>query len=250
MFRSSRLVVPLVTAILLSWPLAPAAQAQFGVAPEDWIAQVFGTDAEIFDQASDTYGEPGIYDQAGGHPWKGITDFTVRVDGSGNPQGGNASNVRVDVPVGLVPNPTVFPRCPRLLFDAGSCPPDTQIGIEELTVKDGPVIAEVRVPLYNVEIQPDQVSLFGFRPADAPVVAGLASIAGIHPVYIVGGVRDEPSFFGPHDTGLFFTIDDAPESPAVLRSKLTFWGVPGDPAHNAQRGQSCATPIQPGKSVV
>ena len=226
--------------------LAPAAHAEFGVDPDDWIAQVFGTDAEVFDVASDEYGEPGIFDQAGGHPWKGITDFTFRTDGSGNPDGGNASNIRVDVPAGLVPNPTLFPRCPRVLFDgAGSCPPDTQIGIEELTVKEGPVVARVRVPLYNVEIAPDQVSLFGFRPADAPAVAGLAAIADVNPVYIVGGVRDQPSQFGPHDNGLFFTIDDAPETPAVLRSKLTFWGVPGDPVHNGQRAQSCATVLAP-----
>jgi hypothetical protein len=235
----------MLTAVLA---LAPAADAQFGVAPEDWIAQVYGSDVDghaIEDTATDQYGVDGIYDQAGGHPWKGITDFTFRTDGSGNPQGGNAARIRVDVPVGLVPNPTLFPRCPRVMFDAGSCPTDTQIGIEELTVKEGSVIARARVPLYNVEIAPDQVSLFGFRPADAPAVAGLASLAGVHPVYIVGGVRDAPSIFGPHDTGLFFTIDDAPEQPAVLRSKLTFWGVPGDPVHNAQRGPSCVTVLAP-----
>jgi hypothetical protein len=240
------LVLSALVALLLA---APAAQAQFGVDPEDWIAQVYGGDDDghdIEDTASDQYGVDGIYDQAGGHPWKGITDFTFRTDDSGNPQGGNASNIRVDVPAGLVPNPALYPRCPRALFDgAGSCPPDTQIGIEELTVKEDTVVARVRVPLYNVEIAPDQVSLFGFRPADAPAVAGLASLAGVHPVYIVGGVRDQPSQFGPHDNGLFFTIDDAPESPAVLRSKLTFWGVPGDPVHDDQRAQSCATVLAP-----
>jgi hypothetical protein len=236
--------IVLVTILALS-VAAPGAQAQFGVDPEDWIAQVYGTDFETETQATQEYGQVGIYDQAGGHPWKGITDFSLRLDGAGAPQGGNPSNIRVDVPVGLVPNPTIFPRCPRAMFDAGSCLPDTQIGIEELTVKERPVVARLRVPLYNVEIAPDQVSLFGFRPADVPAVVGLASIAGIHPVYIVGGVRDQPSQFGPHDNGLFFTIDDAPATPQVLRSKLTFWGVPGDPAHNGQRAQSCADAITP-----
>ena len=236
----------LLVAIVALLTAAPAAQAQFGVDPEDWIAQVYGTDFETESQATQEYGQVGIYDQAGGHPWKGITDFRFRrTSPTGDPQGGNASNIRVDVPAGLVPNPTIFPRCPRAMFDAGSCLPDTQIGIEELTVKEGPVVASLRVPLYNVEIAPGEVSLFGFRPADAPGVVGLASAAGIHPVYIVGGVRDAPSQFGPHDNGLYFTIDDAPASPAVLRSKLTFWGVPGDPVHNAQRGQSCATLVDP-----
>jgi hypothetical protein len=243
MRRRAATLVPIFVLLLLA--AAPGAQAQFGVDPDKWIAQVYGTDFETEAQATQEYGQVGIYDQAGGHPWKGITDFVFRTDGMGNPQGGNASNIRVDVPAGLVPNPTIYPRCPRVMFDVGSCLPDTQIGIEELTVKEGPVVARLRVPLYNVEIAPDQVSLFGFRPADAPGVVGLASAAGIHPVYIVGGVRDQPSQFGPHDTGLFFTIDDAPATPHVLRSKLTFWGVPGDPAHNGQRAQSCADAITP-----
>jgi len=225
---------------------APSANAQFGVDPDDWIAQVFGTNAEVFDVASDQYGEPGIYDQAGGHPWKGITDFSVRTDGSGNPQGGNVENIRVDVPAGLVPNPTIFPRCARAVFLVGGCPPTTQIGIEELTIKEGPVVARIRVPLYNLEIATGEVSVFAFHPADAaPLVPLIGSLAGLAPVFIVGGVRDQPSQFGPHDNGLYFTIDDAPESPALLASKLTFWGVPGDAVHDAQRDEACAETLAP-----
>ncbi len=225
---------------------APSAHAQFGVDPEDWIAQVFGSNTEVFDVATQTYGQNGIFDQAGGHPWKGITDFSMRLDGSGNPQGGNPTRVRVDVPVGLVPNPTLFPRCPRALFDAGTCPPDTQIGIEEIDIKEGPAVARVQVPLYNLEIEPDQVSVFALSAADAaPLVPAIGGLAGIAPTFIVGGVRDQPSAFGPHDTGLFVTIDDVPASPAIRRSKLTFWGVPGDPDHNAQRDQACATVLEP-----
>jgi hypothetical protein len=243
----SRAAYVALIALLVALIAAPAAHAQFGVDEEDWIAQMFGSDAEVFDVATQTYGEDGIFDQAGGHGWKGITDFTMRLDGD-TPAGGNAANVRVDVPAGLVPNPTIFPRCPRAVFDSDPslCPADTQIGIEELEIKEGPVIARVRVPLYNVGINPDEVSLFGFHPADAaPLVPLIGSLEGLDPVYIVGGVRDQPSIFGPHDVGLYFTIDDAPESPTVLSSKLTFWGVPGDPVHNAQRKQACATGITP-----
>lgn len=225
---------------------APSAQAQFGVDPEDWIAQVFGSNNEVFDEATDTYGVDGIFDQAGGHPWKGITDFTMRVDGMGNPVGGNPSKVRVDVPKGLVPNPTLFPRCPKALFDAGTCPPDTQIGKEEIEIKEAAVVARIQVPLYNLEIAPDQLSVFALSAADAaPLVPAIGSLAGVTPTFIVGGVRDEGSTFGPHDYGLFFTIDDVPESPTILRSKLTFWGVPGDPVHDAERDQTCATVLAP-----
>lgn len=250
--RAALLALALSTALLIA---APAAQAQFGVDPDDWIAQVFGSDTEVFDEATETYGEDGIFAQAGGHPWKGITDFTMRLDGSGNPEGGNAGRIRVDVPPGLVPNPAIFPRCARVVFDSDPslCPPDAQIGIEEITIKEGSAVVRAQVPLYNVEIEPDEVALFGFHAADAaplaPAVTG--ALAGLDPVYIVGGVRDEATprpdggVFGPHDNGLFFTIDDAPETPHVLRSKLTFWGVPGDVDHDLQRGQACATVLAP-----
>jgi hypothetical protein len=225
---------------------APAAHAQFGVDPANWKAQVFGSDTEVFDVATQTYGQNGIFDQAGGHPWKGITDFTMRLDGTGTPQGGNPGRVRVDVPAGLVPNPTLFPRCSQAFFEAGTCPPDTQIGIEEIEIKEGPAVARVQVPLYNLEITPDRVSLFAFDAADAaPLIPAIGGLAGLDPTYIVGGVRDQPSSFGPHDTGLFFTIDDVPATPSIRRSKLTFWGVPGDPVHNLQRDQACATPLEP-----
>jgi hypothetical protein len=235
-----------MAAALALLAVAPAAQAQFGVDPDDWVAQVYGNDVETEVVATQEYDTLGIYDQAGGHPWKGITDFTMRTGPDGNPDGGNPANIRVDVPVGLVPNPTIFPRCPRPVFDAdpSDCHPDTQIGVEELTIKELAVVAEIRVPLYNVGINADEVSMFGFHAADAaPKVPQIASLADLHPVYIRGGVRDEPSIFGPHDVGLYFTIDDAPATPAVLRSKLTFWGVPGDPVHDAQRNNACVTSL-------
>jgi hypothetical protein len=253
----SRAGLPLLAlmALLALLLAAPSAHAQFGVDPDAWIAQVYGGDDDghdVEDTASDQYGVDGIYDQAGGHPWKGITDFTFR-DTAGDtrsPDGGNVENLRVDVPAGLVPNPTIFPRCARALFLISGCPPNTQIGIEELTVQEGTgltaVRARIRVPLYNLEIGPGEVSVFAFHPADAaPLVPGIAGLAGLNPVFIVGGVRDQPSQFGPHDNGLFFTIDDAPESPALLASKLTFWGVPGDPAHDAQRDEACAAILAP-----
>ncbi|MEX1142772.1 MAG: hypothetical protein WD993_02115 [Thermoleophilaceae bacterium] len=245
--RTGLLALVLSLALLAG---APAAHAQFGVDPDDWIAQMFGSDADVFDVATDTYGEDGIYAQAGGHGWRGITDFTMRRDGSGNPDGGNAASIRVDVPVGLVPNPAIFPSCDRVVFDndPSLCDTDSQIGTEELTIKEGTTVVRVQVPLYNVEIEPDEVALFGFHAADAAPLVPLIgdAVLGLHPVEIVGGVRDHPSIFGPHDTGLYFTIDGAPETPHVLRSKLTFWGVPGDPDHNSQRDQACATLVDPG----
>lgn len=232
--------------------IAPAAQAQPQIS--NWRAQVYDSDATTEAQEIDA----NVFTQAGGHPYIGVTDFSL----TGATQADNVATIRVDVPPGLVPNPTIYPRCSLVQLQLGnSCPTNSQIGTEQLTISTPaiPVPVTIKVPLYNIEIEEDQVSRFGFNPADAAIVPGLGpalAALGLHEVEIIGGVRDSvadanPAGSGenplPADNGLFFRIDVSPTTPALLRSKLTFWGTPGDPAHSAELGQSCivAPPITP-----
>jgi hypothetical protein len=234
-------------------------------------------------------GGTGIYELAGGHPWIGVTDFSFnRTTPTGPPAGGNVEQLRVDIPPGLMPNPRAFARCTDDQLEALSCPLESQIGSEELKLYIQGIAAlgdiTLHVPLYNLTPlsnpedegpRRDTVARFGFHPAEAieaisplptlpplppplntllpTALQALANgLANLHSVHIVGGVRDEPSTFGPFDYGLYFTIDHLPAydsgnpaSPGVLRTNLTFWGAPGDPAHNAPapgqrgRGVSC-----------
>jgi hypothetical protein len=238
-----RLVVGtmLVGGLLLA---APAAQAQFAIG--DWRAQVYDSNATTEAQEIDA----NVFDQAGGHPYIGVTDFSLAGTATDN-----VSSVRVDVPAGLVPNPELTPHCSLTQLGTNLCPTSSQIGTEQLTITIGSlgVDATLKVPLYNIEIEDDQVARFGFNPGDATGVPGLGgalAALGLQPVEIVGGVRDSlaeanPSGAGPNqlpaDNGLFFRIDDTPATPSVLRSKLTFWGTPGDPGHSTEVGQSCIT---------
>ncbi|NLT06179.1 MAG: hypothetical protein GXY03_07690 [Solirubrobacterales bacterium] len=261
---------------------APTAQAQqFGI--ESFTGMVFADDARDRSDAytntgtpggrtTDAYPDPGtggtgIYELAGGHPYIGVTDFSFnRESPGGPPAGGNVDNLRVDIPRGLMPNPRAFDRCTEAELQAHNCPVSSQIGTEELTLYIGALHAltgdiTLQIPLYNMTPlsnpeggeQEDVVARFAFDPAEAgealagiPALSGLvAALLDLHPVHIVGGVRDEPSGFGPFDYGLYFTIehlpayDGGPTSPGVLRTNLTFWGAPGDPAHDAERGVSC-----------
>jgi hypothetical protein len=213
--------------VLVLLAAAPAAEA-FEIV--NWRAQVYESEDEVDDN---------VFSQAGGHPYIGVTDFTL--DGTEN-----ARNIRVDVPPGLVPNPDLTPRCAMADLATGDCPSEAQIGTEQLTIREGGVDTAVKVPLYNMEIEDHQVSRFAFNPADAAGLVG--ALGALHPVEIIGGVRDSaaesnPPGSGEHqfpaDLGLFFTIGDAPAAPAVVRSKLTFWGVPGDPVHAGELGESC-----------
>jgi hypothetical protein len=241
---------------------ASAAQAQeFGIS--GWRAQVYDSDATAEAQEIDA----NVFNQAGGHPFIGVTDFTLT--GTTPPTSDNVENLRVDVPAGLVPNPDLTPRCSDAQMELSLCPSASQIGTEDLTLElrsiPG-VEATLHLPLYNMEIEEDQISRFAFNPADASGVPGtglLLSALGLHQADIVGGVRDSAdianppghdAFQYPVDHGLFFTINDIPQTTSVVRSKLTFWGIPGEPAHaplgvplsftpTSTIGQACITGI-------
>jgi hypothetical protein len=296
--RNVRLALIALSAVAALLMFSAAADAQapdgFGIVrgptllQDGWIAQVFADPSRTVTNAysntldpdswDDPYpvpgeGVPGVYELAGGHPFIGVTDFSMIRVPDGPPVGGNVDHLRVDVPPGLVPNPNAFDRCTDEELKKSTCPVSSQIGTEELRiwVEDlesltGDVV--LRVPLYNMTPlsnpadapQQDVPARFGFNPAEAgeaivavPALGELVgSVVGLEPVHIVGGVRDAPSVFGPHDYGLFFTIDHLPhydpddgKSPGVLRSDLTFWGAPGDAAHNDQRGKSCLITEKP-----
>jgi len=286
---TSTLAVVLISAL----GVAPAADAQFGIVrnadpfQDGWIAQSFADDARVTTNAysntgggkNDSYPVPGtgtgVYELAGGHPFIGVTDFTLRRDDpNGPPTGGNPETVRVDIPRGLVPNPGQFTRCDDTQLSTASCPLSSQIGTQQMTVyiEDlAPLVGDItlEVPLYNLtplnnpaDTPREEVpARFGFNPAEVaeailptdplpnPLAPLLEALAGLGPIHIVGGVRDEPNVFAANDYGLFFTIDHLPlydpddgASPGVIRSNLTFWGLPGDQAaHSDQYGQSCAT---------
>jgi hypothetical protein len=173
------------------------------------------------------------FQQAGGRPTFGVTDFTFATDGAGEPVG-NTSTIRVDIPAGLTPDPVAVPTCTDAQLTAEACPVESQIGVQRLTIRGtitglGRQTIDVRIPLYNMVRLPGQVARFAFNPAQAP---GSDLLAGDKdPIEIVGGVRSD-------DNGLFFTISGLPADPALVRSKLVFWGVPGDPSHDPERTQA------------
>jgi hypothetical protein len=228
---------------------APSAHA-FGILEGDtgFRGSVFAGEFED-ETTAYTVDGTGIYDQAGGHPYKGITDFIL----TGTTED-NVDNLRVDIPPGLVPNPNGFAKCSELALTASTCPRAAQIGMVEIDAQLSGTPLHLVLSLYNVEPRADDVARFGFNPLDVLLIPGVGVLAGalnaLHPVYIVGGVRDSASISNPvgsgpvmfaPDNGLFFTISDIPETLALIQSKLTFWGTPGAAAHDDQRAESCVS---------
>jgi hypothetical protein len=185
----------MVVAVLLLVAASPA-HATFGVS----------LTAAVSDNASNPV------TQAGAHPYQGVTDIAF----SGNE---SVSDIRVDLPPGLISNPQAVPACDT---DVSSCPPETQVGVEEVTATVLLATTVYQAPIYNMKT--DGLSDFAFS---IPVLAPRTDI--------IGGVRDTT------DSGLFFTITGIQAIPLgrITRSTLTFWGVPSDASHDTQRGQSC-----------
>jgi len=204
--------------------VAPSAHAAFGIA--SFEAKVTNVD------------ENDHYEPAGGHPHFGITDILFNTTADGTPDG-NVEDLRVDPPPGLVSNPQALAQCTDTQRTTTGCPPETQLGTEELrAVVDG-IFLRLKVPFYNMTFDDTQVSRFGFNPEKAgdalgPLPTEVVSATGaLAPVDIIGGVRWES------DYGVYFTISDTAASPEVISSKLKFFGVPASSVHNAERGEAC-----------
>jgi hypothetical protein len=155
--------------------------------------------------------------QAGAHPDLRV-HFDFPFDQASGLLEGNAKDVRLDLPVGMVGDPTVVPQCAvNLLVPTGTpfnpqCPPETQIGIASVSQTPGGV---AKVPVYNMEHSPDVPGLFGFDYLTVPI-------------FIQPQVRAS-------DYGISSQSAQISQAKTIYGADITIWGVPADPSHDAQR---------------
>jgi uncharacterized repeat protein (TIGR01451 family) len=152
--------------------------------------------------------------QAGSHPYELTVplDFnTVQPEEEPEPAGGEARNITVNLPPGLIGDPQATPRCQRQQFDARRCPADTQIGFD--TADTGP--EPQSLPVYNLVAPPGLPAQFGF------------TLVGIS-TFLDASVRSGG------DYGITEHVEDLAQR-EVLFNSLTIWGVPAEPSHNALR---------------
>jgi len=241
--RDARRVTLVVASTLVALAFAaPAAQADFGVAPGNFQAGVLvkdttqfpgGASCDIGDAITSppTQRSMSLYaTQAGSHPFCGFTSFAVNTT-NGTPDG-TLKDVRVDLPAGLVPDPQAVPDCPAAAGAAvTSCPASTQVGQITLTADVlGSPMTFSNVPVYNVAPPAGAPADFAFT-----VTLPLIPIPVVTRVDIVGGVRDAPQGGSaddlgqtmPGDYGEYFTISNLPSSTPTISSTLTFFGDPG-----------------------
>jgi hypothetical protein len=167
--------------------------------------------------------------QAGAHP-----DFTFTFDIAKDPESkpnvfglkdGYAStrDVRIELPPGLIGNPNVLgepQQCTMLdlstvLEPEGGCPNGSQVGIT--TVYAYGLTTAFREPVYMM------------TSPGGDVVARLAFIAGVYPIFVDAKVRSEG------DYGLTLEVLNAPTVARLIKSEATTWGVPADHSHDTER---------------
>jgi hypothetical protein len=170
--------------------------------------------------------------QAGSHVFQLTTTFTLNQTADANPVQ-LAKDLHFKLPAGLVGNPTPFPRCTLAQFNTLStavgalndCPANTAIGVAIITI-NGAVIGHPHgadtfsVPMFNVEPSVGEPARFGFELLRAPVFLDTAVRTG-------------------EDYGVTVNVSNITQAAAFIKSEVTFWGVPGDPRHDQQRGWNC-----------
>ena len=156
--------------------------------------------------------------QAGSHPYEFTTSFafnTVRNGVSLLPASGEARDVEVELPPGLVGNPTAVPQCTREQFNThyqGACPNASQVGEVQITFGGGGYLTE---RLYNMVPPPGKPAEFAFN------------LEGVN-TFLDSAVRSGS------DYGITVHSNNIAQR-QVIKVVVTIWGVPGEPSHEIWR---------------
>ena len=174
-----------------------------------------------------------VANRAGEHPASFTTrlDLNRRLDQRDRPMPDEqVREVQVDLPPGFVGDPTAVPRCPFQQLINGppgrpifACPDSTQVGFVDIVNSRA---GHVRVPVYNIEPPPDLPALFGFNTAVGPTVTM------------------EPELRSDGDYGITVSSRGINQSIDLGGVRVTFWGVPADPSHDADRGLHPDTAVE------
>lgn len=178
--------------------------------------------------------------QAGSHPFQATgaialdqgTDGPLESSADAGPVGAVRSVV-AKLPPGMVANPGAVPRCLSWQFekvvDGGEqdeCPYESAVGIASVTFHDAALgqTLTLPAPIFDIEPEAGEPARFGFfvPQVDAPVV-------------LTTSVRSEAG----EDWGVDLTASEVPSDTGLISARVTFWGVPGSPAHDQARGWGC-----------
>jgi hypothetical protein len=158
----------------------------------------------------------GTFDtQAGSHPYAFTFNFDLNSNAKSGPVEGEARNISVNLPPGVVGNPNAVTQCTREQFDEEICPTGSQIGVDFAGLGGYLPLITFQFPVYNL-----------VPPAGHPAEFGFI-LFGNH-VFLDASVRSDG------DYGITEHVNNLPQR-EIATNSITVWGDPADPSHDAQR---------------
>lgn len=163
--------------------------------------------------------------QAGSHPFQVTSTLALNQTADPRMPPAPIKDLRLELPPGLVGNVSAVPQCTEQQFDTarqgGSdfCPADTAIGVATVTISLHGV-STGEVPVFNLTPAVGEPARFGFLVEGSPVILDTSVRTG-------------------GDYGVVVSADNLTQLVGLISSRVTLWGVPGDPRHDASRGWEC-----------
>jgi hypothetical protein len=210
-------VIVAIVAVALSLPGSAAAF--------DFLPGAAGFDANVYAEGG------GAAAQAGSHPLALSFDLNFESEGVGPFSEGDLRNLSLEMPPGLIENPTSIAtrECSQADFQTPraspweeslsgeSCKDNTQVGI--VTVRSSFAGGTTRTfGLFNLAAPPGAPSELGFNPYGDPVI-------------LVPSIRQAGGEYG-----ITLKAKNASQLLGISGLTLTIWGVPWSVIHNEQRG--------------
>jgi hypothetical protein len=174
--------------------------------------------------------------QAGAHPFEATNSFSLStvpdpVFGTDIPEE-NAKDIEVALPPGMIGNPTATPKCANAdlaTLNLPRCSVNSQVGVASLTFNLFGEVQQGHFPIFNMDPPPGVPAEFGF------VVVGT-------PIYLTAKLLPDREY------ALAVGLKSVSQALPLIDSTIRFWGVPGDPAHDRERGfddfgTACANPV-------
>lgn len=228
-----------VAAVCLYWVSVPASTRASGgrsLAIKSFTLQTTRTQAVEGALTHENWGfvnEPASFTQAGGHPHgqgDGADALTAAIEfeselikeknGELEPvPTRDPRDVTVDLPRGLLGNPTATERCPlKQALHGESCPADTQVGLAVIYDAHGEGLVG---PIVNVIPEAGQSAEFAIE-----------TNSNISFVLTAHVVRTQDGY------GLTVVTNSIPMN-EIYRVETSFWGVPAAAIHDPERGLLC-----------
>lgn len=174
----------------------------------------------------DAAGDPAT--QAGSHPYavSATVQFSRENTEFGVQPTQNVKNIEVELPAGLIGNPTAVPQCKmealaKQIGSPESCPADTQVGTVTLYLFG----IHGNFPIWNMVPPPNSPAMFGF----VVIIDSVTVTATVRPA-------ETPGQGGLGSYGIDLHFKNISEAVALEGAGLTFWGNPSDESHDAERG--------------